>query len=50
MEFFKAIRAHADGKKINPDLPDVKDGVRGMKFIDAMVRSSANGGAWTSIE
>ena len=50
MEFFEAIRAHAAGEKINPDLPDVNDGVRGMKFIDAMVRSSASGGAWTSIE
>lgn len=50
LAFFEAIRAHSEGKKTHPDLPNVYDGVRGMKFIDAMVRSSAGGGKWTSIE
>ena len=28
----------------------VHDGVRGLAFIDAAVRSSAAGGVWTSVE
>lgn len=50
LEFFSAIREHAQGRNPSADLPDVHDGVRGMKFIDAMVHSSAAGGKWTTIE
>ncbi len=49
MAFFNAIRAHEKGIGSVPDLPNVLDGVRGMKFIDAMVRSSASEGKWTLI-
>lgn len=31
------------------DFPDVDDGLRGMKFIDAVVRSSRKNGEWTRI-
>lgn len=50
LAFFKAIREHSAGKTPSVDLPNVHDGVRGMKFIDAMVRSSASGGQWTTLE
>lgn len=32
------------------DYPDIHDGVRGMAFIDAVVRSSANNAAWTKLD
>jgi predicted dehydrogenase len=30
-------------------LPNLEDGIEGMRFIDAALRSSRNGGAWTSL-
>ena len=30
-------------------VPDVKDGLTGMRFIDAVLRSSKNNSAWTSL-
>lgn len=46
-----AIRAHQKGKAVAPDVefPSVEDGVEGMRFIQACLDSSANGGAWTRI-
>jgi predicted dehydrogenase len=44
-----AIRASIDGRsptKLELDFPTVSDGVRGMKFIDAVVRSN---GSWVSM-
>lgn len=48
-EAARAIRAARTGAAPDPDViyPTVDDGVTGMRFIDAAVRSSAAGGAWT---
>eukprot|EP01037_Dinobryon_pediforme_P030811 gene30811-35039_t len=48
-EAARAIRAARDGAPVDPAVvyPTVADGVRGMEFIDAAVRSSAAGGVWT---
>lgn len=45
-----AIIAHRDGKKPGPDViyPTVQDGLRGVQFVDACVRSSARNAAWVS--
>ena len=32
------------------DYPTIKDGVRGMAFIEAVVKSSQNNAAWTELE
>ena len=32
------------------DYPTIKDGVRGMAFIEAVVKSSQNNAAWTQLE
>jgi predicted dehydrogenase len=47
--FADAIRARLDRRKADPlvlDFPDVQDGVRGMRFIEAAVKSSAKGATW----
>jgi len=33
-----------------PDYPNVKDGIRGMQFIYASVKSDSQNSAWTKIE
>ncbi|SHK56651.1 Predicted dehydrogenase [Shimia gijangensis] len=45
-----AIRAKKRGEALPPDLhfPTVQDGLTGVQFIDACVRSSNRNGAWTS--
>jgi predicted dehydrogenase len=46
------IRAHRRGEAVDPALaalvPDVRDGLRGVKFVAAAVGSHQAGGAWTS--
>ncbi|PHQ69234.1 MAG: oxidoreductase [Sneathiella sp.] len=46
-----AILAARDGKKPPADViyPDVYDGLKGVQFIDACVRSSARNAAWVSL-
>jgi predicted dehydrogenase len=50
-EAAQAIRAARDGRK--PDkavtFPTVEDGVKGLAFIEAAVKSSAKGGVWTKL-
>ena len=45
------IRAHRSGAAPDPArvglVPDVGDGVRGLRFVAAAVESNAAGGAWT---
>ena len=45
------IRAHRAGMPVDPVraalVPDVRDGLRGVKFVAAAVESNAAGGAWT---
>lgn len=51
--FTKVVQAKLDGKvadKIYHDFPTVEDGVRGMKFIDAVIASGQNNAAWTKID
>jgi predicted dehydrogenase len=48
--FSKVVQARLDGKKADPvyhDFPTVEDGVRGMKFINAVIASGQNNAAWT---
>lgn len=50
-EAAEAIRAARTGKP-TPDgvlYPDLADGLAGMRFIDACVRSSKDGGVWTEV-
>ncbi len=51
-EFALAVAARRDGRKV-PDswlgMPRVRDGVAGVKFIDASVRSNERGGDWITI-
>lgn len=46
-----AIAAHREGKPLSPDVlyPTVVDGLKGVEFIDACVRSSARNAAWVSL-
>jgi hypothetical protein len=51
--FTKVVQAKMEGKeadKIYQDFPTVEDGVRGMKFIDAVIASGENNAAWTKID
>jgi len=48
LEAFRAISAEVEGKRVprNLDFPTIEDGVQGMAFIDAVVKSSRRGGRW----
>jgi predicted dehydrogenase len=47
-EIFRAVAAEVDGGKLPKDLdfPTIDDGVEGMVFIDAMVKSHKRGARW----
>lgn len=52
--FANAIRARLDGKKLKADdiandFPKIEDGVRGMAFIQAVVKSSKANAKWTKL-
>lgn len=52
LAFARAVKDYRPGKKIDAlkyDFPDVEDGVRGMAFIEAMVKSSDSKQKWTTI-
>jgi predicted dehydrogenase len=51
LEAARAIEAEVNGQPIPPDcdFPTVKDGVEGMLFIAAAVRSAKGGAVWTSM-
>lgn len=47
--FAHCVRAHIEGKKPNPlyaDFPTVKDGVRGMRFIEKVIASGKSKSKW----
>ncbi len=47
------VRAHKEGRKspvLAANLPGVRDGVDGMRFIEACVRSAAADGCWTALQ
>jgi len=53
--FAEHIRAVQEGRKLAPDdpaldYPKIADGVRGMEFINAVVKSSAKNARWTKLE
>ncbi len=53
--FAGAIRARIDHKKLAKDdpandYPKIEDGVRGMAFIEAVVKSSKKNAAWTKLD
>jgi len=47
--FARALRAVKLGRSPVTDFPDVEDGLRGMKFIEAVVASSADGTRWRDL-
>ena len=53
--FAHAIRAREEGRKLAKtdlanDFPKIEDGVRGMAFIEAVVKSSKQNAAWTKLD
>ena len=44
-----AIEAHREGRAIDTLLPTAADGLEGVAFVDACVRSSREGGAWVGL-
>jgi hypothetical protein len=49
----EAIAARRSGNVPDPlalHFPDALDGLMGVTFVDAAIRSSAGGGAWTPVE
>jgi predicted dehydrogenase len=48
-EVARAIEAKRAGKKVDKDVdfPGIEDGIKGMAFIEACVKSSAKNGKWT---
>ena len=50
-EAAEAIVAHREGKEIAAEVmyPTIKDGLKGVEFIDACVRSSARNAAWVRV-
>lgn len=50
-EAARAIRAHREGKKLDPSVifPSVEDGLSGMQFIEAAVKSSQKGAVWVKL-
>ena len=49
--FAFAVKAHQEGKPADPlyDFPTVKDGVRGLKFINTVLASAGSETKWTSL-
>jgi predicted dehydrogenase len=50
-EVAKAIKAKRKGRKLDKDVqfPGIRDGVDGMAFIEACVKSSSRNGKWTKL-
>ena len=50
-EAAEAIEAHREGRNLSGDVlfPTIEDGLRGVEFIDACVRSSARNAAWVKL-
>jgi predicted dehydrogenase len=48
----EVIAARRAGRAVNPlaaHFPNAVDGLAGIRFVDAVIRSSANDGAWTTV-
>ncbi len=51
--FARAVRDFKAGKKIDPskyDFPDVNDGVKGLAFVETVVKSSKSNQKWTKLK
>ena len=50
-EAAEAIRARKEGRAVDPAVvyPTVLDGLKGLRFIEASVESSRQGGVWTEL-
>jgi predicted dehydrogenase len=50
-EAAEAIRAKRDGRKLSGDVvfPTIHDGLKGVAFVDACVKSSRRNGAWVNV-
>ena len=48
--FIECIKMRAEGKKPHRDFPGIEEGIRGMKFIDAVIESGEKNASWTKIE
>jgi predicted dehydrogenase len=51
--FARGVRDYKPGKKINPakyDFPDAEDGVRGMVFVETVLKSSTSNKKWTTLK
>jgi predicted dehydrogenase len=49
---FEAVRAHQDGRELDPlegDFPTVEDGARGVRFIERVVASGQSEAKWTEV-
>lgn len=44
------IEAHKEGKSVDTLVPNVEDGLKGMKFVDKAVASNAAGSVWQSLD
>ena len=52
LAFARAVRDHELGKRIDPrnyDFPGIEDGIRGMMFIDAVIKSAHSTQKWTPV-
>jgi len=52
-DFAKVVQARLEGVEPDPkylDFPTVEEGVRGMKFIDAVIESGKNNASWTRMD
>jgi predicted dehydrogenase len=53
MAFGRGVRDHKAGKKIDPvkyDFPDAEDGVRGMAFVETVIKSAASNKKWVTLK
>jgi hypothetical protein len=44
-----AVNNNEEPSELILDFPNVDDGIRGMKFIDAVIKNNTNNEKWTSI-
>ena len=52
VNFTETVRARIDRTKVDPlalDFPDVDDGLRGMQFIETVVKSASRGAKWVKM-
>jgi predicted dehydrogenase len=48
-DFARAVLSREAGEQSEPDVPGIAEGVRGMRFIEGVVASSAAGATWLEI-